>query len=153
MKRISVTTSTSTIKWEEFQKNHDSSSKNIVFFEKFKIFKISKIIWIFSKIFEIFRTPQNRFIVVGFQLTIFCTLGSNLWSRRGTKNRALTPPSGQYFDNYAHKVVSYIPMLVCARRRRDKFIVSRDNSSTFSFTEKSTVNFPNVTERVRIPRR
>ena len=152
MKRISVTTSTSTIKWEEFQKNHDSSSKNVVFFEKFKISKISKIIWIFSKIFENFRTPQNRFIVVGFQLTIFCTLGSNLWSRRGTKNRALTPPSGQYFDNYAHKVVSYIPMLVCARRRRDKFIVSRDNSSTFSFTvEKSTVNFP--TERVRIPRR
>ena len=49
-----------------------------IFFEKFKIFKISKCIWIFSNIFENFRTRQNRFIVVGFQLTIFCTLASNL---------------------------------------------------------------------------
>ena len=109
MQRISVTTSTSTIKCEEFQKKHDSSPKNVDFFENFKKKQDFEKYFDFSKIFENFRTPQNRSIVVRFQF-------SALWDQipdRGTKNRALTTPLGQCFDNYVHKVVSHVPMLVC----------------------------------------
>ena len=88
MQRISVTTSTSTIKCEEFQKKHDSSPKNVDFFENFnkKNQDFEKYLD-FSKIFEIFRTPQNRSIVVRFQFSALCDQISD----RGTKNRALVP--------------------------------------------------------------
>ena len=89
MQCISVTTSTSPIKCEEFQKKHDSSPKNVDFFENFKKNQDFGKYLDFSKIFEIFRTPQNRsnVIVVRFQFSALCDQISD----RGTKNRALVP--------------------------------------------------------------
>jgi hypothetical protein len=89
--------------WFEFKKYRFFFSKNS-FFSDFENY------FDFSKFFEIFRTSQNRFAVVRFQ---FSALWDQISDRARNKNRVLTPPSGQYFDNYDHKVVSYIPMLVC----------------------------------------
>ena len=84
---MSVTTSTSPIKCEGFQKKHDSSPKNVDFFENFKKKQDFENYFDFSKIFENFRTPQNRSIVVRFQFSALCDQISD----RGTKNRALVP--------------------------------------------------------------
>ena len=82
MQRISVTTSTSTIKCEEFQKNTIRDQKMLTFSKISKKNQdFEKYFFYFLKFFEIFRTPQNRSIVVRFQI-------SALWdqiSDRGTK--------------------------------------------------------------------
>ena len=51
MQRMLVTTSTSTIKCEEFQKKHDSSFKNVDFFKNFQILRKNR-----KKCAEFFRT-------------------------------------------------------------------------------------------------
>ena len=73
--------------WRISEKKHDSSPKNVYFFENVKKKSGFRKVFGFSKIFDIFRTPQNRSIVVRFQFSALCDQISD----RGTKNRALVP--------------------------------------------------------------